>query len=221
MAFAPRLRYHEVMADDDVDEAGLLAQCVAADPRVNLQLYADFLGSSPHDATLPALALREQARAGLIDDELIPVLAVAITDAPNLSAYLHLAKALAAFGDRAQSAVGLVAERLEGLQVVNDRRFWTLDGALWVLGALGGPVAKGVVAAIAAEDPPRVQRSKSVYRGALSEAERQEIFDDTVAGVLAMIDAGVHPGWTKKATTMSAAAPADETKGRMAPWMIR
>ena len=156
-----------------------------------------------------------------MDDELIPVLAVAIADAPNLSAFMHLAKALAAFGERARSATGLIAAHLDGLQIVNDRRFWILDGALWVLGALGGEVAKGVVAAIAAEDPPRVQRSKSVYRGELSASERQEIFDASVDSVLAMIEAGKHPGWRAKATTMTAAAAETSPQGRMAPWMIR
>jgi hypothetical protein len=205
---------------DDVDEAGLLAQCVAADPRVNLQLYADFLGTSPHDATLPALALRDQARLGLVHDELIPVLTVALVDAPNLSAFLHLAKALAAFGEKARGASSFVAQRLEGLQVMNDRRFWILDGALWVFGAVGGDVARTAVDAIAAEDPPRVLRSKSVYQGELSDSERQEIFDDTIAGVRAQLDAGIHPGWRAKATTMTVATSAP-TKARMAPWMIR
>lgn len=209
------------MAEDDVDEEGLLARCVEADPRVNLQLYADFLGTSPHDATLPALALREQAREGLLDDELIPVLAVALADAPNLSAYLHLAKALAAFGGQAQGAVPLIVDKLDALQVTTDRRFWIFDGIMWVLGAIGGPRATQAIAALADEKPSRVLRSKSVYRGELGDDERTSIFLDSLNGVREQLNAGVHPGWTKKATTMTAQAPSAQEPKKMSPWMIR
>ena len=206
------------MGDDT--EAGLLRRCVEADPLVNLTLYADFLGTTPDDATLPALALREQARAGRIDPELIPVLAVALVDAPNLAAFSHLAKALAAFGARARMAARLVIDRLRPLQVTTDGDFWALDGGLWVLGHLGGVDARAFVVDLKKERPARVQRSKSVYQGAFDDAERQEVFDASVLGVLALIDAGDAPGWRHKATNLSLVGDAAPAK-RLAPWMTR
>lgn len=206
------------MAKDS--EAAQLARCVAADPRVLLTLYADFLTESPEDTALPALALRDQARAGKLDLTYVPILTVALVDAPNNDTFLHLAKALAAFGHAAQTSAPFVVERLSALSITDDGAFWTLDGGLWCLGHLGGDVAADFVRSLQKESPPRVQRSKSVYRGTFNDDERQELFEATLQGVTKRLQAGDSGGWRGKQTTMTILAAAEAPK-KMSPWMIR
>ncbi len=208
-------------APAETAEDALLASCREAEPLVNLSLYAECLGSFPHDATLPALALRDQARAGLIGDELIPLLAIATVDAPNLAAFLHLAKALAAFGSRARSASPILVERLDGIQVTTDRRFWALDGGLWALAHTGGDVATRFLDKLAGEKPSRVMRSKSVYRGDLTDDERERIHHETLSRCRAQA-AQDSAGWTTKLTTLEPHIDDDTTKSTaLKPWMTR
>jgi hypothetical protein len=204
----------------DSSEDAALARCLDADPLVNLSLYADLLDSSPFEASLPALALRDQARAGLVGEDLIPILAVAAVDAPTLATFIHLAKALAAFGARARSTAPLVIERLDAIQVTNDRRFWALDSGLWVLAHLGGDAARAWIKSLQAEAVPRALRSKSVYRGGIPDDERAMIFAETLAATWAA-SAVDSPGWTQKSTSLVLATDDDKAAPRVAPWMTR
>jgi hypothetical protein len=208
------------MSDDPV--AALVDKCRKLDAEENLAVYAHLLGDEElkHEAAIPARALRDKARAGDLDAPYVPLLTIALVDAPNYTAFIHLAKALAAFGRQAEKAASYVVERLEAVQVTNDRRFWVLDSGLWVLGYLGGDVARSFVAALKAEKPSRVMRSRSVYEGALKDEQREEMFARTLDEVLALID-GDDPGtWRDKKTELGVAVQEDAPK-KLSPWMTR
>jgi hypothetical protein len=200
----------------------LFARCRGLGVDDNLALYAELLGDDEvrHEASLPALALRDKARAGEVDRQYIPLLVVALVDAPNLAAFTHLAKALATFGRAAHMAAPYLIERLEGVAVTNDRRFWVLDAGLWSLGYVGGEGTKAWIERLAGERPSRVLRSKSVYQGEIREEQREEMHRRTLEGVLALLDREDPGGWLDKKTSLKAAATGAKPT-RMAPWMTR
>jgi hypothetical protein len=202
------------------ESGSILDRCRALDVNAVLALYADMLAEENHDASLPALVLRDKARAGEVDEEIIPLLVVALVDAPNLATFTHLAKALAAFGRKAQSGALYVVDRLQQIAVTNDRRFWVFDSGLWTLGYLGGEHARLFLEELAAEKNPRVLHSKSVYRGDLDDKARAAIFKRTVEEALAMIAKDDAGEWRDKKTEMGTTESKAEPS-RIAPWMIR
>ena len=127
-------------------------------------------------ADTPALALREQARAGRLDQSHTAGLVAALHAAPNLLCVGHLAKAAAAIGRPAQAAAEPLVAHLEQLPITDDVDYWSFDGALWALGFLGGNIANACVHALAAEKPSRAVRSQSIYRGCMPKPRRAELF---------------------------------------------
>jgi len=207
------------MSDTD---AALISKLAGLSGEAVLAVYADLLGDEElqHGATLPAQVLRDKARAGELDANFVPMMTIALVDAPNLAAFIHLAKGLAAFGRAAQNASPYIIERLEQVQVTTDRRFWVLDSGLWVLGYLGGATARTFVAGLKTEEPARVMRSKSVYEGELKHSARAARFVETLDKVLALIDGDDPGGWREKRTDLGAVAN-QAAPQKLSPWMTR
>lgn len=197
----------------------LVARCTALPPNDLIALYGELLSEDPHATTIPALALRDVARKGGLDDDMVPLLVALLVDAPNLATFTHLAKALAAFGRDAEMASPYLVDKLRSLQVTNDRRFWVLDSGLHALSYTGGDAAKAFVDEIESEDPSRVLRSKSVYQGDLDDEARAALHTETLAAVRARLDEK-RPAWREKATTRESVVKSDAPK-RTAPWMTR
>lgn len=197
--------------NDPLDE--LIAEMVATPPEDVFRVYLSLVQQDRDRAQVAALALREQARGGRIEARLIPLLDACLYEAPDGPSVVHLAKALAAFGRKAQSAAPTLADRVRELHVTNDSDYWILDGALWSLAYLGGDAARRLLDELDAEVPSRAGRSQSVYQGAMTRQAREQRFSDTLKGARALVD-GPDPGnWRDKKTTLkpqkrAAAAPA-------------
>jgi hypothetical protein len=211
-------RYLSQMAEDP--GLALVTRCRALEPAALITLYGELANEDPHATVIPALALREKAREGTLDEDMVPLLVALLVDAPNLSTYTHLAKALAAFGRAAEMSSPYLVDRLRMLQITNDRRFWVLDSVLHALSYTGGEAARTFVDELVSEQPARVLRSKSVYAGELDDASRVQIFDETLAAVRARLDDGADLRWREKATTRETVVKEDAPK-RTAPWMTR
>lgn len=225
MAERPTERPAEQGAERPTEQAevpALVERCRQMDNRQLLGLYAEFLGHEEeiHLTSLPALALRERARAGEVEDELVPLLTICLVDAPNLSTFTHLVKALAAFGRKAEMAGPYVVDRLRSLHVTNERRLWVFDSALHALGYLGGEAARTFVAELEGESPSRVLASRSVYQGEPSDEERQRMFEATLTRVRTLLAEEDPGGWTNKRTERVKRV-GKQKPSRMAPWMIR
>jgi hypothetical protein len=186
----------------------LIAELVAEPPEDVFRLYLALVQQDRERAQMAALALRDQARAGRIEERLVPLLDACLFEAPDSACVVHLAKALAAFGRRAQSAAPTLADRVRELHVTNDTDYWILDGALWSLAYLGGDVARRVLDELAAEEPSRAERAQSVYQGAMTREARARRFAETLRGARALVD-GADPGpWREKKTALKPARAA-------------
>lgn len=170
-------------------------------------VYLNLVEETPEKAQLPALALREKARAGKLGDDDVPMLEACLICAPDLSCVMHLAKALAAHGRKAQSAAAALCARVRLMRVTDDLTYWGLDGCVWALGYLGGDEARELVEELRAEEPPRVVAQVG-YEGEVSAAHRKKHWAKTLTQVRALID-GADPGpWRSKKTTLTARAAA-------------
>lgn len=185
---------------------------MASDWRECLGAYAELAEGPPEGAVLPALALREKARAGELPEEAIVLLTVCMVDAPHHEALRHLAKGLAAFGRQAQIAERPLIQRLQGLTVRDDESFWTFDSCLHALGFLGSKEALALVTELSKVSPSPVQLTKAGYEGERSSEERKAIFDATLKSVRASLEAEKPASWRKKATDKKATSRAVEKK---------
>jgi len=164
-------------------------------------LYLDLVDRAPQQAHVAALAVREKARAGGVEPAQVPLLEACLICAPDLSCVVHLAKALAALGREAQSAVPALVDRMQSIQVTDDTLYWILDGCTWALGYLGGDEACARLDAWRAEKPARVVAQVG-YQGRLPRAHREKHWAKTLEVVrekAAAADAGV---WREKKTTL-------------------
>lgn len=183
-----------------------------------LALYAETQQSQPDATGTLARALRDQARAGKVSTDAIPVLVYLLVDAPNAEALSQLAKALASFGRQAALAEPHLVERLRTFTVISDPTFWAFDGALHALGYLGGDLTHGLLDELAARSPSPVLRARGTYRGTMAESDRQARFEVSLADVRTRLD-GPEVRWADKQTQL--AAVEEQPAGRMAPWMTR
>ena len=198
----------------------LVTRCRALEPPALIALYGELASEDPHATVIPALALREKAREGALDEDFVPLLVALLVDAPNLATFTHLAKALAAFGREAQMASPYLVEKLRGLQITTDRRFWVMDSVLHALSYTGGEAAKAFVDELASEQPPRVMRSKSVYAGELDDEARMKGFEETMSSVRERLEDESGAKWNEKVTTRESVVKKEAPK-RTAPWMTR
>jgi hypothetical protein len=186
---------------------------------IYLSLCSDGDGSC---ADTPALALREQARAGRLGDAHVEPLILATEMAPNALCVGHLAKALAAFGRGAQDAAPALADQLAEMIVANDTDYWSFDGCIWALGYLGGPVAETCVRELAKERPSRAVRSQSIYRGRMTKEQRAARFATAIEGaerLLAATDPGVWRQSFMQVARPDAEVAAPKLSGRA--WEVR
>src|SRR5687768_98010 len=116
-------------------------------------LYMSWMKCAPERTRYAAMALREQGRLGRLEPAHIDVLAAAVALAPDLLCVGELAKALATFGRRAQTAAPALICQLRGARITLDAEYWAFDGAIWALGYLGGIDAAGFLDKLAAETP--------------------------------------------------------------------
>jgi hypothetical protein len=205
-------------AQKDPSEA-LADKCLALPWKACLKLYSELLAESPRDCAFPAFALREKARSGELPDEAIGVLVVALVDAPNNPTITHLAKALAAFGRKAQSASPYLIEKIQTMPVTHDIAFWNYDGCLHALSYLGGKAAGAFFDELEAMDPSPVLRSKSVYDGQIPNGDRQKMFEKSMARCRGRLESEDPGTWSKKLTDLQAVD--SEKKEALKPWMTR
>jgi hypothetical protein len=204
------------MADDGVD--GLIAEITALSQEEALRLYMKLSIELPEKAEIAALGVRDKARAGQIDAAMIPLLAQCLADAPNDVCVVHLAKALAAFGRKAQIASGALVEKTAEIRVTDDASYWMLDSAVWALAYLGGPEALAFVDKMKREKPSRALKSRSVYQGDMNDADREKRFQETLDGARALIS-GPDPGtWREKKTSLKP-KKGKGSKAPKKPWM--
>lgn len=123
----------------------MLEQCQELDWESLCRLFAQLLREAPEHTDLPARVLRDQARAGELPPEAIPVLVTCLMGAEQPTIIVEVAKALAAFGRRAEMGSSLLVEKLKGFIISDDPEFWALDGCLYALGYMGGEVAQAYV----------------------------------------------------------------------------
>lgn len=200
----------------------MVARCVALEVDALLLLYAECardVRETPGAARIPALALREKARAGGLPVEVAPVLAIALGDADDGQTVRNLAKALAAFGVEARPVAMALVEKLRSLHVTDDDSFWTFDSLLHATAHVGGDDARAAIAELAARSPSPVVRSKGLYRGGLKESERSRLFAETLARVRLLLEEKSPTGWRAKMTEM-AVLPIEE-QAKLAPWQAR
>ncbi|MBI1949037.1 MAG: hypothetical protein HYS27_25335 [Deltaproteobacteria bacterium] len=180
----------------------LIQELIREPPEEVFRLYLSLLQQDRDRAQVAALALRDQARAGLIEARMVPLLDACLYEAPDGPSVVHLGKALAAFGRKAASAAPTLADRIRELHVTNDTEYWILDGALWSLAYLGGDAARRLLDELADEQPARAVRSQSVYQGTMTREARAKRFTDTLIGCGKLVG-GPDPGaWREKKTTL-------------------
>jgi hypothetical protein len=193
---------------------------MALDVNALLVLYADCArDKEPGSARFPAIALREKARLGALPVEVVPVLAVCLGDAEDPQTIRNLAKALAAFGPRARPVVLALVEKLKAQHVTDDDSFWTFDSLLYALAYVGGDEARAAIGEVASRTPSPVLRSKSLYRGGLKDAQRSELFAQTIARAADILDAERAEGWREKQTDMAVLPIEQQTKAK--PYQTR
>ena len=200
----------------------MVARCIALEVDALLLLYAECardVRETPGAARIPALALREKARAGALPVETAPVLAIALGDADDGQTVRNLAKALAAFGQHARPVVGALVAKLRSLHVTDDDSFWTFDSLVHATAHVGGDEARAVIDDLGARSPSPVVRSKGLYRGGLKEPERTRLFTETLVRARALLDDKTSTGWRAKMTEM-AVLPIEE-QAKLSPWQAR
>jgi hypothetical protein len=197
----------------------LHSQCMALSWRDLLWLYGDLARDTPEHAIVPALALREKARAGELPDEVIPLLVACLIDTDAHGTVAHLAKALAAFGRRAQIASPYLVDKVRVLHVTDDESFWSLDGCLHALGYLGGAGVSELLDELTTRQPCPVTRAGAVYQGQIPETDRRQLFDETLQRVRELLADDTLEGWRGKRTQRQGqdAAP----RAKLSPWMTR
>lgn len=199
----------------------LVTRCEKMPPEALLALYREGLAQKePGPCELSARAIRQQARAGTFPDTYLPVLVACYQDAPTLEAGHHLAKALAAFGRAAGMAAPYLIDHIRGLHITDDRTFWVLDGTLHALSYIGDGRTVAFTNELAEQSPLLVSASKSVYRGKLSDEEREAIFFDTLETIADRFESDDPGVWRNKVTSL---APTDDDDGKegLKPWMTR
>jgi hypothetical protein len=183
------------------------------------RMYLKLAAETPDKAQIAALALRDKARAGEISEALIPLLAQCMVEAPDDNCLVHFAKALAAFGRKAEVAGEALVHRTGNVRVVDDTSYWILDGCIWALGYMGGAHATAFIDRLEAEKPSRAIRSASVYQGEMTVEDRGKRWAETLVGVRALIaqdDPGV---WREKKTTLKPKSPKPTASKK--PWTVR
>lgn len=166
------------------------------------QLYLNLSEDAPQKAQYPALALRDLARTGQLDEEHVPLLVACLTCATDRASVLHLAKALAAFGRRAQDGVEPLLSHLDALEIDDDAAFWIFDAGLWALGYLGGEAAQDYVASLQMAHRSRVATDDLMYKGQMTLDERERRFDQTLSGVEALLEQEDPGVWRDKKTSL-------------------
>jgi len=189
--------------------------------RANLAVFLEFAESSPEQSWIPASALRILAREGELSDEAIEPLSQALSLASEHDAFMHRAKAVAAFGRRANAAEGVLIDRLENMTITNDEQLWTFDSALHALGFVGNAPALAFVLKLKEESPSKVARSKSVYKGSIALAERERRYKASLHDVEERIRSEDPGGWTKKRTDKRYDGSEDVAPKKLSPWMTR
>lgn len=202
---------------DPLDD--LVAKVKALPQEDAIRLYLKLAKEDKQQAHVAALALRDKARAGELEEKVIPILEQCLGGAPDDRCLSHLAKALAAFGRKARGASPILADRLRELRITDDPTFWIFDGCLWSLGYLGGEAATKLLRELSAEIPNRALRAGNVYQGKMTKDQRQAQWDKTISGVTELLskpDPGV---WREKKTTLKGTRNKAATKNK--PWTVR
>ena len=187
-----------------MSEARLLAQCESLDWQSLLRVFAQFMRDVPEQLDLPAKAIRNKARAGELPEDVIPLLTTSLMTTKNTTVIVELAKALAAFGRKAQVAAPILADKLRAMVVSDDADFWAFDGSLYAIAYLGGEHADTYLKELEEEQErmPPVLRSEDLYQGTIPFEDREGLFYDTlerVRGILESEDPGV---WRQRRTDL-------------------
>jgi hypothetical protein len=197
----------------------LLDRCAALPWQECLQLYAEMLTEAPDATPILARALREKARAGDMPGQVIPVLVCCLVDTHNPHALSQLAKTLAAFGHQAAMAAPYLVDKIRSVNVTTDETFWALDGALHAASFLGGNEVRALLDDMKTQEVSPVLRAKGLYVGTIPEAERQQIFTETLEIARARTANGKGLGWRGKKTER--VAKEGKVMKKTTPWMTR
>jgi hypothetical protein len=199
-------------------EERILRSCLDLEWRALLHLYSEIQREAPDRTALPALALREKARGDALPEATIPLLIACLVDAEPTETVANLAKALAAFGRRAEAAAPYIVERLRSLPVTDDAAFWAYDGCLHALGYVSGPSELPFLDQLAGLSRPPVC-PRGVYTGDIPEDDRGRLFADTLERVRALLQREDDGGWTGKNTGRAAAPVRGPSKRGF--WTVR
>ncbi|HEY4221495.1 MAG TPA: hypothetical protein VGO62_09135 [Myxococcota bacterium] len=205
----------------DAEQAALVDQVRGLPADRAFRVYTELLEKSAGHAQLAALALRDKARAGELKEDHLPVLEACLLTAPDSACVVHFAKALAAFGRKAQASAAILIEKTREIRVTDDVQYWILDGCLFALGFLGGPDVLGFVAELAVERPSRAIRAHAVYTGEMTRDQREERFRQALIRVhdlVAQADAGT---WRDKRTTLVAKPVPSSNAPSKKSWNLR
>jgi hypothetical protein len=197
----------------------MVARCMGLDWRALFLLFSECLLDGADGARIPAIALREKARRQELPVETVGLVGLCLADTDDPQTVRNLAKTIAAFGADGRDGLGAVIDKLNGTPVTGDDAFWTFDSLLHVVGFVAGPEARLAIDAIAALEPSPVTRSGSLYRGALTAAERERMFRETLDRVRALLAQDGAVPWRSKNTEMEMLPIKDAE--RMAPWRAR
>lgn len=197
----------------------LLDRCLALEWRPLLALYAELQADSPEHTTIPARALRQKARAGELPEEVIPLLTACLVDAEPPGAIADLAKALAAFGRRAELAVPFLMDKMRYLQILDDESFWAFDGCLHAMGFIGEPQNETLLDELAGIRPAPMSKKPPVYTGEIPVTDRELLFAETLERVRALLADETSDGWKIKRTDRTAKRV--KPKGKQGFWMVR
>lgn len=181
-------------------QTSLEEHCQALGWQDLLRLYARLLREAPEHLDLASRSIRNKARAGEFPDESIPAISACLMSAENNSVIVELAKALAAFGSKAEVAAPVLIHKMQEMVISDDADFWAFDGCLHALGYIGSESDLEVIDEF--EEKPPVTRAGDLYKGVMSEEDRINLFDvsiDTVTERLEAEDAGA---WTGRVTEM-------------------
>ncbi|HEY4219744.1 MAG TPA: hypothetical protein VGO62_00345 [Myxococcota bacterium] len=184
------------------------------------EVYLALAGSDPDRADVAALAIREQARAGIFGAELAELVAVCVDAAPSLLCVGHLAKALAALGRKGEpGAVALVAQLTPSF-ITDDVAYWSYDGCVWAFGYLGGADSDAFIQLLAREKPSRALKSQSIYQGRMPPADRERFWQKALAAADELLHKADAGAWTARQMTV-AGADSKKPAGGQKAWMLR
>ncbi|TNE45780.1 MAG: hypothetical protein EP343_25560 [Deltaproteobacteria bacterium] len=181
-----------------MSQTTLEEHCQALEWKDLLRLYARLLREAPEHLDLAARTLRNKARSGEVPEDAIPGLSACLMSAENNSVTVELAKALAAFGSKAEAAAPILVHKMQEMHIQDDVDFWAFDGCLHALGYIGSEEDLDALEEFG-EKPP-VTRAGDLYKGNMPEEHRLNLFDTSLDIVTERLEAEDAGTWTQRNT---------------------